>query len=379
MTRTTALVCLLLFLAPACSDDGTPAVDASLALDGLHDLGAADTIADAGRPKSCLDQDAKLQAALDAARTSPNAMLVVRNTTCGTTVYVSGDSATASASSLWRIGSVTKTFVAATILTLVRDGKLSLSDPLSKWVQNVPNTDGVTVKMLLNHTSGIFNCTEDPKLWQDPLKEQAPEEVVALATTHPPSFAPGTDWEYSNTNYILLGMIAEKAGGAKASALIRERALVPAGLDQTFLEGEETLGGTLATGFDQNKNDVTQKYTMTVPWTAGAMTASGADLCDWIHDLLASSKVLTDAERKTMLDTVAAGPKMTYGLGVMVLDPSITMGAGPAQGHGGDIFGYHTQAFYFPDKKTAICAVVNQDGVNPNDLTVAALTALFPQ
>jgi D-alanyl-D-alanine carboxypeptidase len=360
---------------PAGPLDAPPAVDALVVDQGP----GPDLVRDAGRPAACLDQDGRLQAALDAARTSVNALLAVRNTGCGTTVYVSGDSSTASSSSLWRIGSVTKTYTAATILTLVRDGELALDDPLSKWVPDVPNTDGVTVKMLLNHTSGIFNCTDDPAYSQDYTRDWTPGELVALAATHAPYFPPGTDWHYSNTNYILLGMIAEKAGGHTASALIRKRALEPAGLSHTFLEGEETIQGELATGFDQNNNDITHKYSMKTPWTAGSMAASGADVCDWIHALLGSTALLTAAEKTTMLDAVDAGSMVKYGLGVMILDPGITLGAGPGQGHGGDIFGFHTQAYWFPDKQTAICAVTNQDGTSPNDLTVAALKVLFPQ
>jgi D-alanyl-D-alanine carboxypeptidase len=380
------LITLSVLLLLSCSDDSGPASppDGAPGVDTLlPDLGAGpDLSVDAGRPEACVDQDTKLQAALDSARKSPNAMLVVSNTACGTTVYLSGDSSNATAASLWRVGSVTKTYVAATILTLVRDGKLALDDDLSKWVPGVPDTAGVTVKMLLNHTSGIFNYTDDPKTLADPMKEHTPEELVAIATTgHSPYFAPGAGWHYSNTNYILLGMIAEKAGGAAAHALIRKRALEPAGLDQTFFEGKETLQGKLAAGFDQNKNNVTDKYSMSWPWTAGAMTATGADLCDWIRTLLGTTKVLTAAERQTMLDGVIADAKtnLKYGLGVFMLDPSITAGAGPAMGHGGDIFGYHTQAYWFPDKETAICSVVNQDGTSPNDLTLAALLTLFPK
>ena len=374
------LLCVLLLAVPlACSDDGTPgAPDGVPAIDTLLDLGGSpDVVEDAGRPQACQEQDTKIQAALDAARKSPNAMLVIRNTACGSTVYVSGDSSTASAASLWRIGSVTKTYMAATILSLVRDGKLTLDDALSKWVPGVANTAGVTVKMLLNHTSGIFNCTDDPQFHQDPIKDWTPSEAVALATAHPPYFAPGTDWHYSNTNYILLGMIAEKSGAAPAGALIRKRALEPAGLQNTFFESEEALQGTLARGFDKNKNDVTDKYSMVTPWTAGAMTASGADLCGWISSLLGGTSVLSEAERKTMLEAVDTGGAMKYGLGVMILPASVTGAAGQGVGHGGDIHGFHTQAFWFPDKHTAICSVVNQDGTSPNDLTAAALGVLF--
>jgi D-alanyl-D-alanine carboxypeptidase len=377
------LVAALLAVPPACSDN-TPAGPLDSTVDGFlpPDTGADQSTApdlvapDAGRPAACLDQDTKLQAALDAVRTSPNAMIVVRNDACGTTVYISGDSATATQSSLWRIGS--KTYLAATILTLVREGKLSLDDPLSKWVANVPKTDGVTIKMLLNHTSGIFDCAADPTFLQDLAQAWTPAELVALATTHDPYFAPGTGWHGSNTNYILLGMILEKAGGAKASALIRQRVLEPAGLKETFFEGAETLQGTLATGFDKDNNDITHTYSLT--WSWPAMAATGAGLCNGIHALLATTKVLTLAERTTMLDAVdvsSSNEIAKAGLGVGILDPSTTYGAGPGQGTAINLPDFRTRAFWFPDKQTAICSAVNQNSASAFQLIGVALKVLF--
>jgi D-alanyl-D-alanine carboxypeptidase len=329
------------------------------------------------RPAACLEQDQKLQAALDAARTSPNAMLVVWNTACGNTVYASGDPSSGSALSLWRVGSVSKTYVAATILSLIRGGKLSLTDLLSKWIPSVPHTDGVTLKMLLNHTSGIPDYVDDPALAQDPAKIWTPEELVALAAKRPPYSAPGAAWHYSNTNYILLGMIIEKTAAAKVSAVIRARALQPAGLQHTFLEGEEPLQGDLAKGFDAQKNDMTYRWNMSGIWTSGAMVATGADLCQWIAALYGSTAVLSEAELQTMLEGVDVGDGVKYGLGVEILDRSITGNAGPAMGHSGETFGVVTQALFFPEKQAAICAVVNQEGVDPGPVMGAALRALF--
>src|SRR5262249_52370998 len=146
-----------------------------------------------------------LQAAVDSTRRSPAAAVAIATPQCMVTV-VSGQAV--AADSLFRIGSETKMYIAATILSLAHDGKISLGDTLDRWTLPVPNGSGITVRQLLNHTSGIYNYTEDPG-FQDPATrqtEQRPEALVALATQHPPYFAPGTGWRYSNTNYILLGM-----------------------------------------------------------------------------------------------------------------------------------------------------------------------------
>lgn len=360
-------------LAAACSSD--PAASPAPSPAPTADAGPA---ADAGptRPAACVEQDEAMQATLDGARTSPNAMLAVRNDACGTTVYVSGDPASAATTSLWRVGSVTKTYVSAVILTLVRDKKVALEDPLSKWVPGVPKTDGVTVKMLMNHTSGIFNYTETREFAADPKKKWTPRAIVDLATANDPYFAPGKSFHYSNTNYVLLGMIAEAAGGAKISALIRARALEPAGLKETFLDGEETLVGTLATGFSKTGKDVTLKNDMSGPWAAGAMAASGKDLCDWVATLYGERKVLGDAEIELLAkDAVVLGlTQEKYGLGVQLTNGGK---AGPGWGHGGAIDGFYTSATWYPDKRTAVCAVVNQDGADPDAVAAAAVKALF--
>lgn len=369
-------------LALGCSPTtATPAPAPTPALDSGADTGSG---ADAAPPRSeaCVAQDQKLQAAVDSARKSPNAMLTVRNVPCGTSVYVSGEPATATTGSLWRIGSVTKTYVSAVILTLVREQKVALDADLGVYLPDLPKTKGVTVRMLLNHTSGVFNYTADPVFSADPKRVWTPQALVDLALAHDPTGAPGAAWSYSNTNYVLLGMIAEKTGGARLGELVRNRALRPAGLAHTFFDGEEPItsaGDTLASGFNARGEDVTQKVHPSGPWAAGAMTATGADLCDWVATLYGDTKVLTEAERRLLTrGALSTGGGTSYGLGVVLLDASITAGAGAGMGHDGAIDGYRTQAFYFPDTRTAICAVVNQDGKAANDVSLAALKVLFP-
>lgn len=358
----------------ACSSD--PASSPAPSPGPAADAGGPSTDAGPTRPAACVEQDQKMQATLDGARTSPNAMLAVRNDACGTTVYVSGDPASGKTTSLWRVGSVTKTYVSAVILTLVRDKKVALEDPLSKWVPGVPKTDGVTVKMLMNHTSGIFNYTETREFAADPKKKWTPRAIVDLATANDPYFEPGKSFHYSNTNYVLLGMIAEAAGGAKISALVRSRALEPAGLKETFLDGEEALVGTLATGFSKTGKDVTLKNDMSGPWAAGAMAASGKDLCDWVATLYGERKVLGDAEIELLTkDAIVLGLSQSkYGLGIQISNGGA---AGTGWGHGGAIDGFYTSATWYADKRTAVCTVVNQDGADPDAVAAAAVKALF--
>ncbi len=380
--RLAAFVALLALLAwPACSTSspGERAAAATASDAGTKELVDASSSGDAAPPRTeaCLAQDAKLQAALDKARTSPNAMLTVRNEACGTSVYVSGDAANATTTSLWRIGSITKTYVSATILTLVKDGKVRLDDPLEKWAPGLPKTAGVTVRMLLDHTSGVFNYTEVPSFLDDLKRKWKPRELVDLALTRDAYFEPGKGWHYSNTNYVLLGMIVEASDGRKLGAAVRARALAPAKLAHTFFDGEEPIEGTLAKGF-VGKVDQTFALDPSGPWAAGAMVATGADLCDWVGALYGSTAVLDLAGQKLLVDGAVDAGGVKYGLGVLLFPATITAGAGPALGHNGSINGYDTQAFWFGEKKTAICAVVNDSKKSANDVSLAALGALFP-
>src|SRR5256885_14289786 len=135
----------------------------------------------------------------------------------------------------FRVGSVTKTFVAAVVLQLVGEGKLSLDDTVEKWVPGlVPGGDAITVRELLNHTSGIFDYLNDgdstvlrPYLKGDLGHVWTPRALVGVASKHPPHFPPGSGWSYSNTGYIVLGLIAEAATGDSLGAELKRRPFEP--------------------------------------------------------------------------------------------------------------------------------------------------------
>ncbi|MBI3206698.1 MAG: beta-lactamase family protein [Myxococcales bacterium] len=379
------IVTLSLALLSGCgsSDDSSAGVGGSGGTAGAGGsggaAGAGGGAGTGGLPAECVTQGQKLQAALDQARQSTgsrDAALAVTTEQCGTRAFVSGDSKL-TGDELFRIGSVTKTYVSAVVLRLVGAGKLSLEDKLDQWVTGVPNGSAITVRMLLNHTSGIFNYTDDTSFLSDLSKAWTPDELVKLAVAHGAVNPPGTKWDYSNTNYVCLGIIAEKVGGAPIAQQIRAELLVPNQLVHTYFDGGEKLGGTLAPGFAKNGTDSTHALHPSGPWAAGAMTATVSDTARWI-ELYATGKAVPPAQQVEMVKGEAVGPNVTYGLGLMMLDAAITAGAGKAYGHGGNINGYHTQAFHFRDSKTTIVSIVNQDGADPNDVTLAALTTLFP-
>src|SRR5215470_7339440 len=139
----------------------------------------------------------------------------------------------------FRIASNTKTMTAAVILQLAQEGKLSLNDPVSKYVTDVPNGDNITIAQLLEMRSGLYNYTNDPELSatidREPTKVWTAAELLAIAFAHPPNFPPGTKYEYNNTNYALLGVVSEKVDGRPLATAMRQRLFEPLGMQHTVL------------------------------------------------------------------------------------------------------------------------------------------------
>src|SRR5438132_13466261 len=139
----------------------------------------------------------------------------------------------------FRIASNTKTMTAAVIVLLAQEGKLSLDDPVSKYVPGVPDGDKITITELLKMRSGLYSYDDDPEFWaildRDPTKVWSPAEVLAIAFKHPPYFPPGADFHYSNANYALLGLIAEKIDGKPLAQIMHDRLFGPLGLKNTML------------------------------------------------------------------------------------------------------------------------------------------------
>jgi D-alanyl-D-alanine carboxypeptidase len=354
----------MLTLAAGCSTPATTSPDAGADA-------AIDTLA-----TPCTELAPRLQAAMDARRKSPSASLTIMLPSCALTL-TSGQPVPMDA--LFRVGSETKMYIVSAVLSFVHERSLTLDDTLDRWALPVPAASTITVRQLLNHTSGLYNYTSDPAFLNPATRAtmQTPEALVALATQHPPYFAPGAGWHYSNTNYILLGMIAQKVGGKALAEILRERILAPNHLEHTFFAGGEAVGGTLVPGFDTSGADVTNLYDPSWAWSAGAMVASTADVARFVEDLYAGA-VLAAPERAALtanpVETGQAG--FQYGLGTVILSSSITGAAGIGYGHAGDIFGYHSLALYFPAQQLSIAVVVDSDADEVDDVFWAVLRVI---
>ncbi|RKG82043.1 class A beta-lactamase-related serine hydrolase [Corallococcus exercitus] len=281
-----------------------------------------------------------------------------------------------------RVGSITKSFVAVVALQLQAEGRLSLDAPLATWVPDFPRADRITVRQLLNHTSGAFNYTQSQdflaQVEASPGRTWTPEELIAYGAAKSPSFDPGARWEYSNTHYILLGHILESVTGTPLAQLLRTRILEPLDLDSTGLDGAEPLPALAVRGYSRDPGnnawrDLTDVLHPSAAGAAGALVSSADDVSAFYQALFERS-LLAPAQLAEMTDWVATPiPTMPgYGLGmVQALTP-----VGPGHGHDGEIPGFSALAFYLPERKASLAVLTNREGADVSRVTGRLLEVL---
>ena len=297
----------------------------------------------------------------------------------------------------FRIGSATKTFVATVALQLVGQGRLSLDDTVEHWLPGVVSGSGndggeITIRDLLQHTSGIYDYTADfPELSStagfqaDRFTTYTPAQLVAIAMRHSPDFAPGTGWEYSNTNYILLGMVIGRITGHTWQNEVKARIIGPLGLRHTVLPGTSTdIPGPHLNGYSDFESgpviDVTA-LNPTAADAAGAIISTTADLTTF-YTALMRGRLLPPAQLAEMETTVpapelaAVWPGARYGLGLLWVPLSC---GGGYFGHGGDIPGYSTRDGATPDGRRVAVVERTGDGDAPALGSEHAMDALVDQ
>ena len=242
------------------------------------------------------------------------------------------------------IGSLTKTFVAALVLRLQEEGRLALDDPISTWLPDYPVAKHISLRMLLSHRSGIFDYFSHPRyesrVFDRPRHHWRTSEILALRG--PRYCRPGTCFHYSNTNYVLLGVIIKKVTGVSVARNIRDRFLFPLGLRNTFFQGQEPIGKVPAEGYLALRQGYRHfadgslirpnTSAATVANAAGAMVSSVRDISDW-QDALLSGGILQPASLAEML---AFNPRSGYGLGMRYARLDGILGIG----HGGSLRGF---------------------------------------
>lgn len=257
----------------------------------------------------------------------------------------------------FHIGSVTKTFTAAIIFQLAAEGALSLDDPLEDWIPDTYAGQGLTLRHLLSHTSGIasYNWVGDfdsDRAWE-------PEELVAWAISQEPElrFAPGSEWEYSNTNYVLLGLAIEAATGASYEEAVASRLTGPLGLADTYVAQAGNEDPALVSCYEVDGTDITGSMDPSMGWAAGAMVSTPADLARWGAALFGGEVLdASSFEAMTTQLVLPDGTVVEYGLGAFVE----TDGVDSLYGHTGGYEGYLTYLYYWEADSMALAVMSNQ-------------------
>ena len=269
-----------------------------------------------------------------------------------------------------RIGSSTKTFTAVVILQLVQEGTISLDEPVATYLPGLLKGEGIdgskiTVRQLLQHTSGLPEYT-DQTGHEDPVANRnnyySPRDLLDFALKKPADFAPGSQWKYSNTNYVMLSLLAEKVTHRPLAEQITKRITEPLGLNHTYYPnpGEEEIRGTHPHGYHRNSQGELEDITRKDPSEAGgagAMISTPSELNKFFQAVLDGTLLSQDSIAE-MKKTVDAGQPETgvdhYGLGI--ISTSLSCG-GTAWGHAGSIPGYTTFNGVGPDG-TAVTVTV---------------------
>ncbi|MGW7302916.1 serine hydrolase domain-containing protein [Streptomyces sp. NPDC054829] len=297
-----------------------------------------------------------------------------------------------SADDRYRVGSITKTFVATVLLQLEAEGRLSLDDTVDKWLPGLVEGNGhdgtrITLRQLLNHTSGIHNYTDDETFvrtyflkdgfFQHRYDTKPPEDLVALAMTHKPVFEPGTDWSYSNTNFVLAGLVIEKATGHAYGDEIRARILDPLKLRATSVPGTRVTVprpssrayGKLAATTTGPTYDVTT-LSPTLAHAAGEMISNSSDL-NRFYSALLKGELLPRKQLKDMKTTIKVEefPNAGYGLGLMERELSCGI---KVWGHGGGIHGSVSEAVTTSDGRHSLSFNFNGDWSGDTEAVVEA-------
>ncbi len=260
----------------------------------------------------------------------------------------------------FRIGGVTMAFTATVALQLVDEGRLKLDDPLAVYFPGVAPVAEITVRQLLDHTSGLFDYSEDEGFRQieqlEPYRKWSPEELVGIAFTHAPYSPPGQAFHLSNTDYVILGLLVEKATGSTLVEEIDRRVTGRMGLINTYFPRNSSLPGQYSHGYiegAQGPVDYTNAFDPSWAWAAGAMTSNLDDLKAFAR-ALGEGELVSRSMQRERLKTVpaqAGGDAFSYGLGLVSRDGFL--------GHDGVYPGYSCAAYYHPADEATIVVFAN--------------------
>jgi CubicO group peptidase (beta-lactamase class C family) len=272
----------------------------------------------------------------------------------------------------FRLGSLTKQFTAALVLLLQEDGKLNIDDPVPKYLPDVPKTwQKINIAHLLGHTSGIPSFTGFKEFRSWSMSPHTPEQELEFFRDKPLDFEPGSKFDYSNSNFILLGILIEKVSGKKYADLLRERILDPLGMKDTGLDNDALILPRRAQGYsldDSNGFVVARSESMSIPWAAGAMYSTTHDLLKWDRALFGGKVLSHDSLRR-----MTTPGKGDYGLGLNVQHRDRAM----VVDHGGGIEGFNTHLTCVPESEITVVVLGNVNSTAPTRMADQLLAIIL--
>lgn len=271
---------------------------------------------------------------------------------------------------VFQYASITKEFTAAAVLALVADGRVELDAPIARYLPEAPlRGQTVTVRQLLSHTSGVVDYAESPRLRSLKALDLPPDTLLAVAAETPFYFPPGEQMRYSNTGFVLLGMLIERVSGRPYAEFVTERVLRPAGAAGAHFCEPRRVVPHLARGYTRSPTGLAPAEYISphVPYAAGGFCGTAGDLAAW-NAALHGGRLLSPALHAEMVRPArVSGRTGRYGLGVMIG----RIAGRPAYHHGGDIFGFTTYTAYFPDDSLNVTVLFNTQGPARPDALVA--------
>lgn len=302
---------------------------------------------------------------------------IIYTRSVGPAALVEGKPVAATAQTAYRIGSITKTFTAVLVMQLVEEGKLALDEKLARFFPTLPNAERITIEQLLSHRSGLANYTSDSAFETYFRGPQTRQDFLARFITARPDFSPDSTYEYSNTNYIILGWIVEDLRGKSFAAALEDGITARLGLARTRAADSvmPAIGEALSFGRDETGWAEEPEWHGTVAGAAGNMVSTPSEMLRFTYALFAGRllKPATVARMQTAKGAISIAN--SYGLGIL----SLPFGARKAWGHTGGISGFHSMFGYFPADSIGFALFLNGEQYAINDIAIGALSAIYNQ
>ena len=268
----------------------------------------------------------------------------------------------------YRIGSISKSFTAILVLKAVENKKLELNQTIDKWFPTIKNSEKISVKQLLNHSSGIYNFTNSPDYLSLSSQAKTEEEMIEIIKAGGNNFSPDSKAEYSNSNYVLLTYILEKTFSKSYSELLNEFIINPIELKNTYVFGKINTINNESKSYKFLGSWIEESETnYTIPLGAGAITSTASDLTKFADALFGEQ--LLNSESLEAMKTIQEG----YGYGLFQIPFYSSLGFG----HTGGIDGFSSVFAHFPEENISYALTSNGTIMNNNDISIAVLSAVF--